>query len=97
MSIEERLAALERDNLETKRQLSGLAGSFQFIAGQLQDSQAYMHARFDAIDARFNKVDARLDGIDHRLDGIDRRFDRVDSRLDALPRVLAEIIKDKRK
>ena len=96
MSIEERIAALERDNLEIKRQLSGLAGSFQFIAGQLHDIQAYMQARFDTIDARFDKVDARFDHLDERLDdsfsAVSKRFYQIDARLDALPRIIAELI-----
>lgn len=62
-SIEERLAALERDNAETKRRLGELDGSFQFITGQLKSIQAYMHDRFDAIDARFDRLEAKVDTL----------------------------------
>jgi hypothetical protein len=50
-TIEERLAALERDNIETKRKLGELEGSFQFISSQLSGIQTYMPGRFDQIDA----------------------------------------------
>jgi hypothetical protein len=99
MTIEDRLAALERDNIENKRQLATLAGSFQFITGQLKNMQDYMHAKFEAIDGRLDHIDGRLAGIDGRLDGIDGRLDRIafrlngiESKVDALPHAIATII-----
>ena len=96
MSIEERLAALERDNTETKRRLDELDGSFQFVVGQLRNIQTYMHTRFDAIDARFDAVDARFDRLDERLDdsfsAMSERFYQIDARLEVLPRAIAETI-----
>ena len=82
MEIEERIAALERDNTENKRKLAVLEGSFQFIVGQLRDIQVHMLERFDAIDARF-----------HRMAN---RFDRIDATLEAMPRALLEAMKDER-
>jgi chromosome segregation ATPase len=86
-TIEERLAALERDNVENKRKLGELDGSFQFVTGQLKNIQTYMHNEFAAVHARLEKIDGRLDGVDAKLN-------KIDANLEALPRALAELMRE---
>ena len=88
-TIEERLALLEREHTELKVRVATLDGSFQFVTGQLRDLQTYMHDRFVQVDRRFDQVDKRFDQVD-------QRFDRIENELKALPRAIAEIIRETR-
>ena len=73
-TIEDRLAALEKENVEIKRRLSTMEGQFEYISGQLRDVQLYMHARFEQIDKRFEQVDKRFEQVDKRLDKVERKL-----------------------
>ncbi len=70
--------------------LARLTGQFEFISGQLNAMQRFMHAKFDAIDKRF-------DAMDKRFDAIDKRFDKIESDVgslrEALPDVVAEAVR----
>ena len=46
VTVEERLSALERENVEIKSRLPTVEGQFEYISGQLRDVQRYMHAKF---------------------------------------------------
>ena len=95
-TIEERLTLLEREHTEIKERVATLDGSFQFISGQLRNLQTYVHDRFDKVDARFDKMDARFDKMDSRFDKIEADVRDIKAELKALPRVIAEIIRDSR-
>ena len=95
-TIEERLTLLEREHTEIKERVATLDGSFQFVSGQLRNLQTYMHDRFDKVDARFDKVDARLDRIEADVRELKSDVRDIKSELKALPRAIAEIIKESR-
>ena len=63
--------------------LAQLTGQFEFISGQLNAMQRFMHAKFDAIDKRF--------------DGMDKRFDKIESDVgtlrEDLPGIVAEAVR----
>ena len=44
--------------------LAQLTGQFEFISGQLNAMQRFMHAKFDAIDKHFDAMDKRFDKIE---------------------------------
>lgn len=52
------------------RSLAQLAGQFEFISGQLNAIQRFMHVKFDAIDTRFDKIDSDVGGLREGLPGI---------------------------
>jgi hypothetical protein len=56
--LAERVAALERYNIEIKRKLAEVSGQFEFISGQLRAVQAYVRDRFDQVDARLERLEA---------------------------------------
>ena len=85
MNVEQEIRELRRRVDQAEANIARLAGSFEFISGQLRDVQTYMHARFAEVDERF-------DAIDEKLAAHDRRFDALEEKVDALPRVLAEMI-----
>jgi hypothetical protein len=58
VDLAERVAALERDNIEIKRKLAEVGGQFEFISGQLRAMQTYMHDRFDQVDGRLERLEA---------------------------------------
>jgi tetrahydromethanopterin S-methyltransferase subunit G len=87
-TIEQRLAALESENIEIRRRLGAIEGQFEFISRQLRESHAYMHAKFGEIDGRLDRIEDRLDRVDGRLDRVEGRLDRVEGRLG---RVEAEV------
>ncbi len=69
ITIEARLAALERENLDFKRRLAMLEGQFEFIVGQLRTLQIYMHDRFEQVDARFDQVAKDIAALRSELRG----------------------------
>ena len=91
-TLEDRVARLERDNVEIRRELSTASGQFEFISGQLRSVQSYMHTKFEQIDARFEQVDARFDRLENRLskEAADLRRDFPRMAADAMREVLAE-------
>lgn len=104
-TIEDRLAALEKENTEIKRRLSAVEGQFEYISGQLRDVQLYMHARFEQIDKKFEQIDKRFEQIDRRFEQIDRRFEKVDRdiailrsdmnrRFDELPSMVRDVMRE---
>ena len=101
--LAERVAALERYNIEIKRKLAEVGGQFEFISGQLRAVQAYVRDRFDQVDHRLGCLEAAHSGVASRLEQVDRRLDRVDvilleikGELVALPREVAEMFKEGR-
>jgi hypothetical protein len=100
VDLAERVAALERDNVEIKRKLAEVGGQFEFISGELRAVQAYVRDRFDQVDARLERLGAahaaaagRLEQFASRLDRLDVGMLEVKGELVALPRVLAEALK----
>ena len=47
---------VKHPTLPDEASIARLAGSFEFISGQLRDVQSYMHARFAEVDERFDRV-----------------------------------------
>lgn len=86
-TIEERLHALESENIEIKRRLATVEGQFEFISRQLRESHVYMHAKFAEIDERF-------DAVDRRFDAVDKRFDRIEADLKGLRTDLPGMMRD---
>ena len=104
-TIEDRLAALEKENVEIKRRLSTMEGQFEYISGQLRDVQLYMHARFEQIDKRFEQIDKRFEQIDKRFEQVDKRLDKVERdvatfrtevnrRFDELPGIVRDVMRE---
>jgi tetrahydromethanopterin S-methyltransferase subunit G len=77
--------------------LSQLEGRFEFVSGQLRDIQLNMHARFDDVDKRFDDVEKRFDDADKRFDGLENKVDSLSAELRAMPKVIAEMIVERRK
>ena len=84
LTIEDRLSALERENVEIKHRVATVEGQFAYISGQLRDVQLYMHAKFGEIDKRFDRVEQRLDKVEQRLDKVEKRLDKIEVRLDKI-------------
>ena len=97
-TIEDRLAALEKENVEIKRRLSTMEGQFEYISGQLRDVQLYMHARFEQIDKRFEQIDKRFEQVDKRLDKVERDVatfrTEVNRRFDELPGIVRDVMRE---
>ncbi len=104
-TLEERVVALEKQNLEINRELSSLKGQFEYISSQLRQVQLYMHARFERADkeikdlraemnGRFGNVDARFAAMDRRFDAMDRRFDAMDQRFDEIPSIVRDVMRE---
>ena len=87
-TIEERLHALESENIEIKRRLATVEGQFEFISRQLRESHVYMHAKFAEVDERFDAVDRRFDRIEADIKGL--RTDLPGMMRDVMREVLAE-------
>ena len=92
LTIEDRLSALERENVEIKHRLATVEGQFEYISGQLRDVQLYMHAKFGDIDKRFDRVEQRLDKVEQRLDKVEKRLDKIEVRLGAVETKLDGLI-----
>jgi phage shock protein A len=88
MNVEQEIRELRRRVDQAEASIARLAGSFEFISGQLRDVQTYMHARFAEVDERF-------DAVDEKLAAHDRRFDVLEEKVDALPRAIAEMIAER--
>ena len=95
MNVEQEIRELRRRVDQAEASIARLAGSFEFISGQLRDVQTYMHARFAEVDERFDAVDEKLAAHDRRFDAVDRRFDVLEEKVDALPRAIAEMIAER--
>ena len=48
-----------------------------------------------ALNQRVSGLDQRVSGLDQRVSGLDQRISQLEDKVDALPRVLAEMLKDK--
>ena len=88
-TIEEPVAQLEREHTELKERVATLDGSFQFVSGQLRNMQTYMHDRFDQVGDQLAELRTGLAEV--RTDVRD-----IKSELKALPRAIAEIIRESR-
>ncbi len=80
-TIEERLTALERENVEIKIRLSTVEGQFEFISRQLRDSHLYMQAKFAEVDMRFERIEGRMGRVEGRLERVESRLERVETGL----------------
>ena len=89
ITMEQEIRELKRrlDLAETR--LSQPEGRFEFISGQLREIQLYMHARFAEVDKRFDRLEVRVDKLE-------AKFDKLDAKVDALPRVIAEMLDERR-
>ena len=90
-TIEERLSALERENVDIKLRLSTVEGQFEFISGQLRDMQVYMHAKFAQIDQRFDRVEAELRGVKAEVASLRRDLPVI------VADVMREVLREERK
>jgi chromosome segregation ATPase len=104
LDLEKEVRELKRrlDLAETR--LSQLEGSFAFISGQPRDFQLYMLRKFDEIaakltghDQRFDALDARFDKLDTDMAGLIRSLFDLTGQVEALPRALAEMLREREK
>ena len=83
LNVEQEIRELKARLDKHDTTLAQLTGQFEFISGQLNAMQRFMHAKFDAIDKRF--------------DGMDKRFDKIKSDVgtlrEDLPGVVAEAVR----
>lgn len=97
-TIEQRLAVLERDNVEMKREIATLAGQFEFISSQLRSVQLYMHNRFDQIDQRFEQVDTQFEKVNKEFRNVRGEIsglrEHVDKQIDSLRRDFPKMAAD---
>jgi hypothetical protein len=68
MNVEQEIRELKARLDKHDTTLAQLVG--QFISGQLNAMQRFMHAKFDAIDKRFDKIEADVAGLREDLPGI---------------------------
>jgi chromosome segregation ATPase len=104
LDLEKEVRELKRRLDLAEMRLSQLEGSFAFISGQPRDIQLYMHRKFDEIDAkltghdqRFDALDARFDKLDTDIAGLTRSLFDLTGQVEALPRALAEMLREKRR
>jgi uncharacterized protein HemX len=71
MNVEQEIRSLQARLDRHDTDLAQLKGQFEFISGQLNSMQRFMHTKFDAMDKRFDQVDGRLGKMDGRLDKIE--------------------------
>jgi tetrahydromethanopterin S-methyltransferase subunit G len=94
MITEERLTVSERENVEIKRRLATLEGSFEFISRPLKSVQTYTHNRFEQINRRFGQVDKRFERVEKRLDRIETDVAGLRGNFSGLHRDLPGIVGD---
>ncbi len=83
MNVEKEIRELQARLDKHDTALAQLTGQFEFISGQLNAMQRFMHTKFDAIDKRFDAMDERFDKI----------ASDVGSLREALPDVVAEAVR----
>ncbi len=88
--IRERIVRVEEE-LKTQREL--IREGFAAMASRFEEQNAYMNARFEAVDKRFEAIDKRFEAVDKRFEeqtafmnirfeAIDKRFEIVDKRFE---------------
>ena len=78
--LETRVAALERELSDLKAKVEDYDADLQNIPDLIRT------------ESRFTKV--QIDRLTRDVAGLDRRFDTLEAKVDALPRALAEIVKE---
>ena len=90
-TLEDRVVALEKQNLEISRELSTLKGQFEYISSQLRQVQLYMHARFEQADKEIKDLRAEMN---ERFGMVDTRFAAIDQRFDEIPSILRDVMRE---
>jgi hypothetical protein len=70
MNVEQEIRELKARLDKHDTTLTQLTGQFEFISGQLNAIQRFMHVKFDAIDKRFDKIDFDVGSLREGLPGI---------------------------
>ncbi len=70
MNVEKEIRELQARLDKHDTALAQLTGQFEFISGQLNAMQRFMHTKFDAIDKRFDKIESDVASLRDDLPGI---------------------------
>jgi hypothetical protein len=70
MNVEQEIRELKACLDKHDSTLAQLPGQFEFISGQLNAMQRFMHVKFDAVDKRFDAIDSDVGSLREGLPGI---------------------------
>lgn len=85
---------VEAEIRDLKRRVGELEGGFGFLTNQVRDVHRDLLGFQQATEQRFDRLDDRMDRLDGGMDRLDGRMDRMETKVDALPKALAETVRE---
>ena len=96
-TLEQRVDALELRMSELEGQVGFLLPLVKQLHVDVLRFEEKTSERFDHLEGRFDNLEGKADGLEGKFDRLETFVSSLDHKVDALPRVLAEVLDDRRK